>query len=236
MASHLDSLLTVLFLVLISIEKIKSDIFSDTPRPLESTEALRYMLDMLLSTANDTAPPLPGEFDHYTFAIRWPPSYCREQNDSHCPDKFVIYGFYPTYNNGDYPVYCISRDSAYSLYNHGNLHLWSHQWTKHGTCSGLTQLQYFKTAIDLINELDFLQRLNSLGYRPSKTATYDPGMVISHYKEKYGVLIRIKCETNCAGQEKLTEIHFKVNKDGETLESISGPSNLCQSTEVSFPE
>lgn len=29
---------------------------------------------------------------------------------------------------------------------------WEHEWTKHGTCSGLTQLQYFQNGIDLIQK------------------------------------------------------------------------------------
>jgi ribonuclease T2 len=37
---------------------------------------------------------------------------------------------------------------------------WEHEWSKHGTCSGLTQFEYFSTAIGLIDLLptpSFLQ-------------------------------------------------------------------------------
>lgn len=30
---------------------------------------------------------------------------------------------------------------------------WEHEWSKHGTCSGLTQTEYFTTAIDMIKQL-----------------------------------------------------------------------------------
>jgi ribonuclease T2 len=30
---------------------------------------------------------------------------------------------------------------------------WEHEWTKHGTCSGLSQLSYFNNSINLIKQL-----------------------------------------------------------------------------------
>ena len=40
---------------------------------------------------------------------------------------------------------------------------WNHEWTKHGTCSGLTQHQYFQSAVDLYNQYDITAALAAAG-------------------------------------------------------------------------
>lgn len=34
-----------------------------------------------------------------------------------------------------------------------NLHFWNHEWTKHGTCSGMIPEDYFKRAIEMYDQL-----------------------------------------------------------------------------------
>lgn len=40
---------------------------------------------------------------------------------------------------------------------------WSHEWSKHGTCSGLTQHEYFQSAIDLYGNYDITTALANAG-------------------------------------------------------------------------
>jgi len=37
-------------------------------------------------------------------------------------------------------------------YHHTNKWLWTHEWTKHGTCTNMTEYDYFKSALDLRNK------------------------------------------------------------------------------------
>lgn len=44
--------------------------------------------------------------------------------------------------------------------------LWEHEWYKHGTCSNLTQLSYFSTALELLQKLNPYTSLTSGGLIP----------------------------------------------------------------------
>lgn len=196
-----------------------------------------------MAIANDTDPPSPGEFSHYVLALQWPISICRQANGRLCktpiPRRFILKGLWPTRRNGESLVYCISRDlisKSLTDYGDANVNLWAREWTKHGTCSGLTQAEYFQTAVDLHQKVDVQKKLASLGYRPSPTARYDPSTIVSDFKKEYGIGIKIACASDYSAQEMLAQIHFQVNRDRETLESITGPSNLCQTTHIGFPE
>ena len=48
---------------------------------------------------------------------------------------------------------------------------WQHEWSKHGTYSGLSQLDYFNQALDLTNRIPTLSVLyKSIGYNISADA------------------------------------------------------------------
>lgn len=98
----------------------------------------------------------PGIFDFYVLSLSWSPSYCAaeggEANTEQCERAFafVVHGLWPEYEQ-DYPEFCPSsqpdrvpkelaeayRDIVPSA------GLMGHQWRKHGSCSGLSQSDYF---------------------------------------------------------------------------------------------
>jgi len=115
--------------------------------------------------------------DLYVFAYIWEPESCYE-NPSwvQCSDpqsfwgtNFVIHGLWPQYSSGGYPSECtdvpfnedvianigidtmnqywpnVKSEPSDPNYNS----FWQHEWTKHGTCTILTQESYFNTTINL---------------------------------------------------------------------------------------
>lgn len=44
---------------------------------------------------------------------------------------------------------------------------WQHEWNSHGKCSGFSQLDYFKTALKLFDELSLLKLLEENRYVPT---------------------------------------------------------------------
>jgi ribonuclease T2 len=102
--------------------------------------------------------PVGSGFDFYVLALSWSPAYCliegeranRQQCDEDRDLGFVVHGLWPQFEAG-YPEFCPSREPERvpSQLGHDyidivpSMGLIGHQWRKHGSCSGLTQREYF---------------------------------------------------------------------------------------------
>lgn len=109
--------------------------------------------------SNESLPAGTG-FDFYVLSLSWSPSYCaaegsranRQQCDTGRPYGFLVHGLWPQYEQG-YPQDCDTsqpRDVAFSQAKQlsdimPSTGLVTYQWRKHGSCSGLTQRDYFAT-------------------------------------------------------------------------------------------
>jgi ribonuclease T2 len=108
--------------------------------------------------AETVSVPLGSGFDFYVLALSWSPSYCasfgdranRQQCDAQEPFGFVVHGLWPQFARG-YPTACRTdaplsvpralSDAMLDIMPSTGL-VW-HEWREHGTCSGLTQDDYF---------------------------------------------------------------------------------------------
>ncbi len=104
----------------------------------------------------DTPDGVAGEFDYYVLSLSWSPTYCltHSYDRAQCAGKgygFVLHGLWPQYDAGGYPQHC--ADSALSadaealgetLYPSPKLV--QHEWSEHGSCSGMDASTYFRTA------------------------------------------------------------------------------------------
>jgi ribonuclease T2 len=98
-----------------------------------------------------------GQFDYYVLSLSWAPTYCLTHADdgAECSSKgygFVLHGLWPQYDGGGYPENCDTQLqlTADAAAKGGTIYpserLMSHEWQAHGTCSGLSALDYFTTA------------------------------------------------------------------------------------------
>lgn len=95
----------------------------------------------------------PGTaFDYYLLTLSWSPEYCHgHPDDGQCTSNkhygFVVHGLWPEYKNGGGPQNCGTKpglsDPSSMLDIMPSLHLIQHEWTTHGTCSGLDANAYF---------------------------------------------------------------------------------------------
>jgi ribonuclease T2 len=102
--------------------------------------------------ANDSGVTPTGRFDYYLLALSWAPEYCHGHRSSpECDGShrgFVVHGLWPQFQDGRWPSQC---SNAPGLSNPStmldimpDLRLIAHEWTTHGTCTGLTAEQYFR--------------------------------------------------------------------------------------------
>ncbi|HEY3440956.1 MAG TPA: ribonuclease T2 [Paludibaculum sp.] len=103
-----------------------------------------------------------GKFDYYLLTLSWSPAYCASTGDGRSDPQcapgrqlsFVLHGLWPQYsrstNGSMWPQFCTSepglRDPKTVLDIMPSTSLIRHEWTKHGTCTGLSAEGYFATA------------------------------------------------------------------------------------------
>lgn len=94
-----------------------------------------------------------GEFDFYLLSLSWSPAYCLDSPmSSQCNGSraygFVVHGLWPQNERG-WPERCATSRVPESVAT-GMLDLMPsrglvyHEWSTHGTCSGLTPEDYFR--------------------------------------------------------------------------------------------
>jgi ribonuclease T2 len=92
-----------------------------------------------------------GEFDYYVLALSWSPEFCHSHpTKPECASGkfgFVVHGLWPQYADG-YPENCSTApglaDPSRMSDIMPDVGLVAHEWTTHGTCSGLDADSYFK--------------------------------------------------------------------------------------------
>ncbi len=110
------------------------------------------------ATAYRQPVPAGSGFDFYVLSLSWSPSYCaaeganadRQQCSATGPHGFIVHGLWPQYEKG-YPADCksgeparVPRQLASTMLDiMPSVGLVGHEWRKHGTCSGLSQKDYF---------------------------------------------------------------------------------------------
>lgn len=107
----------------------------------------------------------PGVFDYYVLALSWSRTHCDSRPDDASPQcapdarrGFVVHGLWPQYERG-YPENCRSvaplSDEliAEQMDIMPSEKLIEHEWSKHGTCSGLPVELYFATLRNAFDSL-----------------------------------------------------------------------------------
>lgn len=108
--------------------------------------------------AADAAPAKGLPFDYWMLSMSWSPEYCRlKPSDQECksvsgyrePYGFVVHGLWPQYEVGR-PQKCVDDPEPVSdeltsrmLMTMPSRQMIRAQWRRYGTCSGMTQEDYF---------------------------------------------------------------------------------------------
>ncbi|WP_236177221.1 ribonuclease T2 [Pseudomonas sputi] len=102
------------------------------------------------------AESVAGVFDYYLLTLSWSPTFClTHKGDPQCTGKgygFVLHGLWPQYAKGGWPQSCppqtnlSATETAKGLTLFPTKKLLDHEWSKHGTCSGLGAMGYLDEA------------------------------------------------------------------------------------------
>ena len=144
--------------------------------------------------------------DLYVLAYTFTPEFCYGNDYPGCAkplpfwkNHFTLHGLWPQYSAGGYPQTCTTE--AYDVNSAKNVGMetmiqywpdvqyayddpeydqfWEHEWSKHGTCSGLSQDDYFQTAINMIKSFgtpqSFIDAAGTTGTIDAATLRNDMG-------------------------------------------------------------
>jgi ribonuclease T2 len=130
----------------------------------------------------------PGVFDYYLLTLSWSPEYCHSNSSSsECGGGkhfgFIVHGLWPEFQNGGYPENCSTApglsNPASFLDIMPDLSLIQHEWTTHGTCSGLNAQAYF----NLIRQAFTSIKIPAQFAAPKSQQTLSPTQIKSAFEQ-----------------------------------------------------
>jgi ribonuclease T2 len=146
----------------------------------------------------------PGVFDHYLLTLSWSPEYCHSNSSStECGSAhhfgFIVHGLWPELQNGGYPENCSKApgpsNPASFLDIMPDLSLIQHEWTTHGTCSGLGAQAYF----DLIRMAFSSIKIPNGFTAPKTQQTLSPMQIKSAFEQANSKLQDADLMITCSG-------------------------------------
>lgn len=161
---------------------------------------------------------VPGQFDYYAVALSWSPSYCATHRDPVQCNRglgFVLHGLWPQHEAG-YPQSCSRQQlppAARTTYAplFPSPKLVTHEWNKHGTCSGLGPDAYFSLSAKLKEQIVIPPAYQ----RPAAPLRATPGEFVQAFRSANPAMVVNSVLPFCdKGGRFLRELHACFAKDG----------------------
>jgi ribonuclease T2 len=183
----------------------------------------------------------PGVFDYYVLTLSWSPSYCltHPQDHTQCGGRgygFVLHGLWPQFDAGSWPEFC-STDvtlppDAVQLGNtlYPSPKLMEHEWQRHGTCSGLDAVGYFRTADEALGSVHVPAAFEAPTANQSLT-----GAQIAALFRQANPAIPADGLTVACGRGELSEVRVCLGRDLAPRSCGTGVRSSCPGAPVSIP-
>jgi len=209
------------------------------------TLLITLMLLCSLGTAdarqkNQRPPSVAGQFDYYLLSLSWSPTFCLTHgNNEQCSGKgygFVLHGLWPQYLKGGWPQNCepgtllsaAERTQGAGLYPSRSLV--EHEWSKHGTCSGLSATAYMDTADRALGRVKVPAAL-----QPSEGAqSFAPQEIVQLFRQSNPGMPEDGVVVRCSGPQ-LAEVRVCLSKDLAFTACGRGVKMQCQQDQVRVP-
>ena len=174
-------------------------------------------------------------FDYYLLNLSWSPEFCYSHQDApECASHFtfVLHGLWPQNTNGSYPEKCSnapgpSDPSAFKdIYPDQGL--LEHEWSIHGTCSGLNADDFFNNARTAYRSITIPPTLAGL----TSQTSMPPDEIVSLFTRANPGLASESVAISC-GHNFLTAVEVCLDK---SLHPIAcGPIRSCRANTVRIP-
>jgi len=212
---------------------------------------LRFALLVLLLLwspgAGATEHRAAGAFDHYVLALSWSPTYCGSERGGSAPLQcgfgrrydFVVHGLWPQYRDG-WPQYCDAEARLPEPLIAGMLdimpsrQLVRHQWTKHGTCTGLDPHDYFALTRRLHDEIRIPARYSD----PGRSIEVSVGQFIADFLVTNRGLERNMISVHCGNRRdraRLVELRICFSHAGAPRACGHNERRQCRAERLVLP-
>jgi ribonuclease T2 len=191
--------------------------------------------------SSDTA---PGQFDYYLLSLSWSPAFCIQQPTSaECngPRRygFIVHGLWPQNEKG-WPQNCGGNTQVPDSVVQGISDLMParqlvyHEWTAHGTCSGLDPAAFFALVRRAYTSLAIPSPLKS----PSAAIEQAPSAIVNEFLQANPRLPAGSVVATCSGQgaPRLREVHVCFDRDLNARAcSADALRQACRASSVIVP-
>jgi len=182
----------------------------------------------------------PGQFDYYVLTLSWSPTYCltHPQDHSQCSGKgygFVLHGLWPQYDTGHWPEFCATDPLPADARRLGatlfpSQTLMEHEWHRHGTCSGLSAIAYFRTADRALAAV----RVPSDFDVPRRSLSMTGTQISAAFHEANPSIPADGLIVSC-GRHELTEVRVCLTKELLPRLCGKGMRNTCPASPIDIP-
>jgi len=162
-----------------------------------------------------------GQFDYYLLALSWSPAFCIQQSySSQCNGPrqlgFVVHGLWPQDEKG-WPQHCGGDTQVSDSVVRGisdlmpSRKLVYHEWSAHGTCSGLDPRAFFALVRRSYDSLIMPAVLES----PKTAVEQSPRAVVNAFLQANPQLPAESVVATCPGRgtPRLREVHVCFDRD-----------------------
>jgi ribonuclease T2 len=174
-----------------------------------------------------------GDFDYYLVSLSWSPSYClTHPNDKRqCGGRgfgFVLHGVWPQKQAGGYPENCpVTSQPSPSAVEKAlafmpSEKLIQHEWTKHGSCSGLSADEYLSLADRAFSLLKIPKEFEA----PTSSRTLSAEQITDEFLTNNPRLSKDNLTVSCSGSE-LQEVRLCVDKQLKPVSCGKGVRTQC---------
>jgi ribonuclease T2 len=186
----------------------------------------------------------PGEFAYYLLSLSWSPAYCLSSpGAAECNGArrfgFIVHGLWPQYERG-WPEYCDVRGAVPEEVVQGISDLMParglvyHEWSAHGTCSGLSPAEYFALVRRASSSVAIPREFEN----PTRVIEEPPAAIAAAFQHANPRFPAESIVVTCSGQSvpRFREVHVCLDRDlAPRACSADAIRGACRAAQVIIP-